>query len=540
MTGAQAYAPSLFDHQESVLNAGVLFSVPALIAQGLTLFFKTFNPLPSGFYGLHHIILTMCFMALCRIKNPEQLKKQPPGELGKLLGLDRIPEVGYFRKKVHQIVVQAKTEELHTELLHSWVGQMPEMFFYIDGHVLVYHGEIANLPKRFVSREKLCLSGTTEFWVNDQTGLPLMVITAELNEKLKSAIEEAIPKLLKAIPLPPQPGEPVFTLVFDREAYEPAWFKKLWAEYHVAVISYRKNVTDKWDETLFHNVEAQVFNTNVTMFLCEMGTLINGVWFREVRKLSEDGHQTSIITTHPTLDLPTIAVKMFSRWSQENYFKYMIEDFDFDRMVEYGTEPVNQTRTIPNPEYKKLTYELKKAKEKKARIEARVYKKMDESDVTNHEQLLKSISKSASLIEQINEYKEKIKELTVNRANFPARISIAEMPDNQRYNKLKQEGKKLKNAIIMLVYRAESALFNLISESYKDTAKDGRMLLKEIFSSDADLIPDYKNNTLTVRLHSLSTPRANQAVKQLCVLLNQTEPCFPNTNLMLIYETVAV
>jgi hypothetical protein len=540
VTGAQAYAPSLFDHQESVLNAGVLFSVPALIAQGLTLFFKTFNPLPSGFYGLHHIILTMCFMALCRIKNPEQLKKQPPGELGKLLGLDRIPEVGYFRKKVHQIVVQAKTEELHTELLHSWVGQMPEMFFYIDGHVLVYHGEIANLPKRFVSREKLCLSGTTEFWVNDQTGLPLMVITAELNEKLKSAIEEAIPKLLKAIPLPPQPGEPVFTLVFDREAYEPAWFKKLWAEYHVAVISYRKNVTDKWDETLFHNVEAQVFNTNVTMFLCEMGTLINGVWFREVRKLSEDGHQTSIITTHPTLDLPTIAVKMFSRWSQENYFKYMIEDFDFDRMVEYGTEPVNQTRTIPNPEYKKLTYELKKAKEKKARIEARVYKKMDESDVTNHEQLLKSISKSASLIEQINEYKEKIKELTVNRANFPARISIAEMPDNQRYNKLKQEGKKLKNAIIMLVYRAESALFNLISESYKDTAKDGRMLLKEIFSSDADLIPDYKNNTLTVRLHSLSTPRANQAVKQLCVLLNQTEPCFPNTNLMLIYETVAV
>jgi len=255
-------------------------------------------------------------MALCRIKNPEQLKKQPPGELGKLLGLDRIPEVGYFRKKVHQIIVQAKTEELHTELLHSWVGQMPEMFFYIDGHVLVYHGGIANLPKRFVSREKLCLSGTTEFWINDQTGLPLMVITAELNEKLKAAIEEAIPKLLKAVPLPAKSGEPVFTLVFDREAYEPAWFKKLWDQYHVAVISYRKNVTDKWDEKLFHNIEAQVFNTNVTMLLCEVGTQINGIWFREVRKLSEDGHQTSIITTHPTLDLPTIAVKMFSRWSQ--------------------------------------------------------------------------------------------------------------------------------------------------------------------------------------------------------------------------------
>jgi len=50
------------------------------------------------------------------------------------------------------------------------------------GIVRVYHGEMANLPKRFVSREKLCLSGTTEFWVNDQQGLPLMVVTGELNE----------------------------------------------------------------------------------------------------------------------------------------------------------------------------------------------------------------------------------------------------------------------------------------------------------------------------------------------------------------------
>ena len=162
-----------------------------------------------------------------------------------------------------------------------------------------------------------------------------MVITAELNEKLKPAIEEAIPKLLKAIPLPANAGEPVFTLVFNREAYEPAWFKKLWDQYHIAVISYRKNVTDKWDEMLFHNVETQVFN--VTMLLCKMGTQINGIWFREVRKLYEDGHQTSIIATHPSLNLQTIAVKMFSRWTQENYFKYMIEDFDFDRMVEYGT-----------------------------------------------------------------------------------------------------------------------------------------------------------------------------------------------------------
>ena len=64
--------------------------------------------------------------------------------------------------------------------------------------------------------------------------------------------------------------------------------------------------------------------------------------------------------------------------------------------------------------------------------------------------------------------------------------------------------------------------------------------LKEIFTSDADMIPDYENKKLIIRLHSLSTPRANQAVKELCSFLNKTETCFPFTNLTLIYETVAL
>ena len=541
VTGKQDYAHSLFEHQESVLNAGVLFAVPALIAQGLKLFFKVFRPLPAGFYGLHHVILILCFMALCRIKNPEQLKKSPPGELGKLLGLDRIPEVGYFRKKLKQITDQSKADELHTALFRSWVEEMPEMFFYIDGHVRVYHGEQANLPKRFVSREKLCLSGTTEFWVNDQQGLPLMVVTGELNEKLKSAIEEIIPKIKEEITQVAKPGEPLFSIVVDREAYEPAWFKKLWNEYRIAVITYRKNVKDIWDESLFQSVDIPIHNTNVTMRLCEMGTQLDGHWFREIRRITDNGHQTSIMTTHPSLSLQITAVKMFSRWSQENFFKYMIKDFDFDRMIEYGTEPVDQKRTIPNPDYKILTYQIKKAREKKTRIEAHIFQQMEGSDITKGvAHLAQTILKSSDLIDKINGYSDVIKDLLAKRKSLPSRISIAEMPQEQRYNRLKQESKKLKNAIIMLVYRAESALYNTLSEFYKSTEKEGRVILKEIFTSDADMIPDFENSNLTIQLHSLSTPRANQAVKELCLFLNQTETRFPFTNLRLIYKTVAV
>lgn len=541
VTGNQSHAESQFDHHKSVLNAGVLLSIPALISQGLEKVFTTYGPLPPGFYGLCHIILLSCFMALCRIKNPEQLKKHPPGELGKLLGLDRVPEVGYFRKKLKQVIDQSRADDLHTELFRSWVSDLPEMFFYIDGHVRVYHGSKANLSKRYVSREKLCLNGTTEFWINDQSGMPLMVITGELNEKLKEAIELCIEKLKPEIKQ--QRGNentPLFTLVFDRESYEPSWFKKIWKEHKVAIITYRKYVKDKWDDNLFLNTNTQMFNNPVRMQLCEMGVSLSGEWFREIRKLTQSGHQTSILTTHPTLEMEQIAVKMFSRWTQENFFKYMMENFDFDRMIEYGTEPSLYKKDIPNPAYRKISYQLRKAREKKARVEARVYQKLDNDESKTIEDMKNKISMTSNLIERINEYKEEIIILLNKRKKIPSRISLDQMPEDQRYNKLKQESKKFKNAILMIGYRAETALYNLLADFYKGTKKDGRILLKKIFSSDADMIPDYTNNTLTIVLHCLATPRDNDAARKLCHLLNETETIYPSTKLKLIFKTIAV
>jgi len=97
VTGVQDYASSLFDPNESVENGGVLFALPSLLSQGLDKLFTSFRNLPNGFYGLHHILMLLCFMALCRIKNIEQLKKTAVGEFGKLLGLDRIPQVEYLQ-----------------------------------------------------------------------------------------------------------------------------------------------------------------------------------------------------------------------------------------------------------------------------------------------------------------------------------------------------------------------------------------------------------------------------------------------------------
>lgn len=539
-TGLQEQAPTIFEHNESVLHGGVLFALPALISQGLDRAFKTFNPLPNGFYGLKHMLLLLSFMALCRIKSPEELKKHPPGEWGKLLGLDRIPEVGYFRKKIAQIIQQAKSNTIQSQLFNHWTAQLPELYFYIDGHVRVYHGNKANLPKRFVSREKLCLNGTTEFWINSQDGMPLMVITGELNEKLKVAIIQAIETIKRDLNLESSSkNTPLFTMIFDRESYEPAWFKSLLTVHHVAVITYRKNVNDKWDKDLFAPHVFSILKHRVKAQLCERGTNINGLWFREIRKLSEGGHQTAILTTHPNLSVEAIAEKMFSRWTQENFFKYMSENFNFDRMIEYGIEDVAQDTTIPNPEYNRINYQLKKTREKKRRLQASLYQKIEDKEDLTIDQAIQSLAKGGAILIKINEYDDLINELLIKRKDIRPRITIADMTEKKRYNKLKAEGKKLKNILLMIAYRAETALYNSMFEFYKTNAKDGRIILKEIFSSDADFIPDYNNKTLTVRLHALSAKRFNNIAENLCILLNDTQTQYPGTDLTIIYKTVS-
>lgn len=518
----------------------MLFAIPGLISQGLNRALTIFSSLPNGYYGLQHIILLMCFMALCRIKSPEELKKSPPGEWGKLLGLDRIPEVGYLRKKIGQVIQQSKADELQRGLFEDWTAKLPDLFFYIDGHVRVYHGSKANLPKRFVSREKLCLNGTTEFWVNSQDGMPLMVITGELNEKLKVAIIKAIQAIKQDLRTTPQSkDEPVFTLIFDRESYEPSWFKSLIEDHQVAVITYRKNVTDKWNENLFETTEYTIMNNKVTDQLCEMGVQLNGLWFREVRKLSDNGHQTSILTTHPSLKMELIAEKIFSRWTQENFFKYMSENFNFDRVLEYGFEEVSDQTIVSNPQYNQVNYQLKKAREKQARLKARMYNKIEDNEEMTIDQVKKKIAKHSDVLLKIDNYEQEINHLLEKRKSIPAKIKIKDMPEEKRYNKLKTESKKLKNILLMIAYRAETALYNLMNEFYKNNSKDGRMLLKEVFTTDADFIPDYQNRKLNIVLHCLSTNRYNQAIQKLCDELNQTETTYPGTDLVLYYKSGA-
>jgi hypothetical protein len=535
--------PAVFEAQNGLCQAGVLFALPALISQGLFEYEKVYQPLSKSYYGFQSIVLTLAIMALCRIKNPEQLKQCKVGELGRIIGLDRIPETKNLRAKIQQIVSQQKAIDFNKHLLNGWLGKEECIYFYVDGHVRIYYGSQGQLTSKYVSRQKLCLSATTEYWVNDSSGLPYLVVTGELNEKLQDVIEtEIVPKLLETgfIQTRQQQNEEVLlTLIFDREAYQPAFFYRLWTTYRIAVITYRKNVRDMWNENSFEHHHVEVIGNKVDMQLCEQPITLDECPFREVRSLNEGGHQTAIITTHPTISISQIAGQMFSRWSQENFFKYMIADYDFDKMAEFGVESIDENKEVVNPEYRKITYRIKKLKEKVGRLEATFYPLVEDLIAKTIDELPALTAKQNKYQQQIEKLKENIARLKTEREAIPSRIQLKEMPQAKRYNKLKTESKLFLNLIKMICYRAETALAEILQEFFGKASEEKRMLIKQIFNTAADLLPDYDNLTLTVSLYSLSTPRANDAVKELCLLLNQTETIFPGTNLQLIFKTTA-
>ena len=80
---------------------------------------------------------------------------------------------------------------------------------------------------------------------------------------------------------------------------------------------------------------------------------------REVRKLSEQGHQTSILSTNDKADLTELAASMFARWSQENFYKYMRQHYNLDRLAEYGTESIPDSIRTVNPAWRKLEGQIR-------------------------------------------------------------------------------------------------------------------------------------------------------------------------------------
>ena len=531
------YVPAL-----DVPYGGVLFALPALLALGLIDSTPGLLELPKGYYGLDSVLVLLAFMALARLKSMERLRYCAPGEWGKLLGLDRVPEVRTLRAKIRLLADAGQAEQWNAALSRRWMQAAPEQAgtLYVDGHVRVYNGDQTELPRHYVARQRLCLRASTDYWVNAMDGQPFFVVHQAVDPGLIQVLEQDIvPRLEREVPGQPdaevlaaQPLRHRFTLVFDREGYSPQLLLRLKAR-RIACLSYHKFPGADWAQEEFCEHPVKLSSGEVvSMRLAERGScLTNGLWVREIRKLTDSGHQTAILATDYQSNLVPVAAAMFARWAQENFFKYAREHFGLDRLIDYRTQEISDPIRVVNPAWRKLDGQVRSGTGKLARLLAQ-FGALNIEQGIEPEHIEPLVRKKAALQEQIEQIQAEVQSLKDTRKATAHHIAFKELPESERFRQLSTHSKHLIDTIKMIAYRAETAMANVLGESLSHR-DETRSLLRALYATEADLLPDYTTRTLTVRLHHMANGYSNDAIRKLCDQLNATETLFPRTDLRL-------
>jgi len=534
-TGLLLEAPPQFEAAQSVAKAGVLVALPALLNQGLLeVGEQIYGKLRNGYYGLTTMLLTFGLMALVRIKSAEGLTNHAPGEFGLVLGLDRAPEMKTVRRKLSELAERGQALEFSRAFATRWTEEAPDAlgYLYIDGHVRPYHGRTHKLPKTHVQRRRLCMPATTDYWVNDANGEPLMFVTAPANEGLLAMMEdELLPEIRKLA------GEARrVTLIFDREGWSPKRFKK-WKKAGFDVITYRKGKYRDWQRRSFKEVTVEVCGRKVKYRLGErLLRVAKGFRVREVRRLCDDGHQTSVVTTRRDLPIETVALRMFSRWQQENFFRYMRHEFALDHLPTTAVEPADPERSVPNPAVKEKKRELGRIKASLTKAEQAYGQKAHDNPEGKRRTVRGFKISHAELGREIKKLRSTRKRLEAEVKALPARVPVREVMNGQPIVRLERERKIITDTLKMVAYRAETQLANLVGPLLPSRDDEARKFMREVFQLTADLLPDHEQGKLFVCLHGMTTPRDNRALAALCVVLNDLEVCYPATDLKLVFN----
>jgi hypothetical protein len=251
---------------------------------------------------------------------------------------------------------------------------------------------------------------------------------------------------------------------------------------------------------------------------------------RQVTRLCDDGHQTQVITSRWDLPDIEVAYRMFERWRQENFFKYMREEFLLDALVDYQIEPEDPTRTIPNPERRAVDKQIRVARADLAKLE-REYGAAAADNAEGRRPTMRGFKVAhARLGNQLRKARARVAQLLEQRGDLPKRVEIRDVTDRALV-KLATERKHLTDIIKMVAYQAESDLLALLRPHYARAEQEGRTLLHELFATAGDI--HVGNGELQVTLAPLSSPHRTRAAQALCEMLNQTATVFPCSRLRL-------
>ena len=410
----------------------------------------------------------------------------------------------------------------------------------VDGHVKVYAGRTGRLPKHFVARQKLCLPASVSYWINALGGAPLLCLHKALDPKLVKALEhDVVPQLLELgvllVTAPdltgPDAGAPALTLVFDREGWSPDLFKRL-ARRGIACITWHKNFKgDDWPQEQFRALDVPIHGPagarTTTVELAEQRIVLrNGLAVRQIRRRLANGRQVPLITTHPQMPVQQVAGAMFSRWSQENFFKYLREQFNLDALPSHDLEPLEPDAQVVNPARRALEKVIR-------RVRSRLVAARDRLAAALQEQRRDTSRLDADATALAGE----LDQLKQQRADLPTHVRAGDLSEQDKLDALPVGRRLFLDVVRMIAYRAETRMAPVIGA--QGNKPNARRLLRALLTSDANIIPEHDRSILRVQLLGLGSDACDRMLAPLIEELNATATIYPGTELRLVYEMAA-
>ncbi len=317
------------------------------------------------------------------------------------------------------------------------------------------------------------------------------------------------------------------TIVFDRGGWSPKLFVQL-LEQRFDVLTYRKGRIDKVAERLFKTTKARINGHQVIYRLHDTRVALLGgnLRLRQVTRLTE-GHQTSILTSRADLKAIAVAYRMFERWRQENFFKYMREEFAIDALAEHAVEPDDPTRTVPNPARRAMDDQVAAARA----AEGKLAQEYGHAAIDNPEAVRPTARgfkiAHGKLGNRLRVAREQLAELQRQRAALPGRVPVGVALGGAPIVKLASERQHLTTVLKMVAYQIESDLLGLLRPHYARVDEEGRTLVQTAIQSAAALSPGA--DRLGVTIAPLSSQHRSRAVSAVCAALNMTGVAFPGT-----------
>jgi transposase-like protein len=523
--------------------AGLLLALPALEGTGLLdAAREVYGRLRDGSCGMSATLLTLVFLALAGEPRAEGATRVPPGALGRVLGLDRAPEVKTIRRKLAELAAAGKASELIMALARRHAAARPDAlgFLHVDGHARAYYGT-RRVQKTHVARLKFPAPATMETWVTDSGGDPVFMVIAEPSDSLAAELRRLLPQLRQVA----GQGRRV-TVCFDRGGWSPALFADITAA-GFDLLTWRKGPAADLPAEVFTTAactddrgraqEYDLADTTIELGISEGSRKGQTVTLRQVtRRVPAKGggtRQIHALTSRTDLPPGEVCWRLSSRWREENYFRYARTRFALDALDSYGATPDDPDRMVPNPAKKTAAARIRGAEaaaraaetaRDAALLELRSPAPGQAAYLTNQ-----VINALAAPVEAAC---RELAEADTAAAAVPARVPLGTLaPDMVR---LDTETKQITHAIRMAAYNAETLLARALDGHYARAGDEAYALIREALTTSGDIIPGHGH--LLIRLDPLTAPRRTQALAALCDQLTAAGARYPGTSLALRYE----